>query len=76
MSNRCTRCEDYLRILHCSPEELQSDIIAEYSKEIIKQLREELAIDMKVIREDTLTRSMEYEKFNVDIKKYYQQDDK
>ena len=71
-----TRCEDYLRILHCSPEELQSNIIAEYSEEIVKQLREELALDMKVMREVTLTWSLEHEKFDVNIKKYYQQDDK
>ena len=71
-----TRGEDYLRILHCSPEELRSDIIAEYSGEIVKQLREELALDIKAITEITLTRSMEHEKFDADIKKYYQQDEK
>jgi hypothetical protein len=71
-----TRGEDYLRILHCSPEELRSDIIAEYSEEIVKQLREELALDIKVMTEITLTRSMEHEKFDADIKKYYQQDEK
>ncbi len=71
-----TRGEDYLRILHCSSEELRSDIIAEYSEEIIKQLREELALDIKAMTEITLTRSMEHEKFDADIKKYYQQDEK
>ena len=71
-----TRGEDYLRILHCSPEELQSDIIAEHSEKIIKQLREKLALDIKAMRKVTLTKSTEHEKFDGDIKKCYQRNDK
>lgn len=71
-----TRGEDYLRITHCSPEELRSDILTEYSEEIVRQLREELALDLKKMTEITLTRSREYNKFDVDIRKYFQQDEK
>ena len=71
-----TRGEDYLRILHCSPEELRSNIIAEYSEELVKKLRIQLASDIKKMTEITLTRSLEYEKFDMDIKKYYQPDKK
>lgn len=71
-----TRGEDYLRILHCSPEELRSNIIAEYSEEVVGQLRAELALDIKAMTEITLTRCSEHEKFDVDIKKYYHQDKK
>jgi len=71
-----TRGEDYLRILHCSPEELRSNIIAEYSEELVKKLRVQLASDIKKMTEITLTRSLEYEKFDMDIKKYYQPDKK
>ena len=71
-----TRGEDYLRILHCSPEELRSNIIAEYSEEIVKELRVQLAADIKRMTKITLTRSLEYKKFELDIKKYYQQDKK
>lgn len=36
-----TRGEDYLRILHCSAQELQEDIISQYSDEVVRQLRAE-----------------------------------
>ena len=71
-----TRGEDYLRIMHCSPEELQSNIIEEYSEEIIKQLRTELASDIKAMTEITLMRNLEYEKFDMDIEKYSQLDER
>lgn len=71
-----TRGEDYLRILHCSPEELRSNIIAEYSEEVVRELRVQLASDIKKMTKITLTRSWEYEKFDMDIKKYYQPDKK
>jgi len=71
-----TRGEDYLRILHCSPEELRSNIIAEYSEELVRELRIQLASDIKKMTEITLTRSWEYEAFDIDIKKYYQPDKK
>ena len=65
-----------MRILHCSPEELRSNIIAEYSEELVKKLRKQLASDIKKMTEITLTRSLEYEKFDMDLKKYYQPDKK
>ncbi len=71
-----TRGEDYLRIKYCTAEELQSDMVAEYCEEIVKELRGELASDIKRMTEITLTRGREYEKFELDIKKYYQQDKK
>jgi len=55
--------------MHCSPEELRSDIVVEYSEEIVGQLRTELASDIKRMTEITLTRSLKYERFDVDIKK-------
>lgn len=66
-----TRGEDYLRILHCAPEELHSDIVGQYSEEIVKQLREELASDIKAMTEISRIRSSEHEKFNIDIAQYY-----
>ncbi len=71
-----TRGEDYLSIKYCTAEELQSDMVAEYCEEIVKELRGELASDIKRMTEITATRSREYEKFDLDIKKYYQQDKK
>jgi hypothetical protein len=76
-SNVCrvvaTRGEDYLRIKYCNPEELQSDIIAEYSDEVVRELRAQLATEIKEVTKRTVSRSREYEKFDIDIKKYYQQ---
>lgn len=60
--------------MRCSPEELRSDIVVEYSEEIVGQLRTELASDIKKMTEITLTKSLKYERFDVDIKKYYQSD--
>ena len=34
-----------MRIMHCTPEELQLDIIVEYFEEIVRRLRTELASD-------------------------------
>jgi len=62
------RGENYLRIMHCSPEVLQSNIIEEYLEEIVKQLSTKLASDIKAMTEITRTRSLEYEKFDMDIK--------
>ena len=55
--------------MRCSPEELRSDIVVEYSEEIVGQLRTELASDIKRMTEITLTKSLKYERFDVDIKK-------
>jgi len=69
-----TRGEDYLRIKHCNPEELSSDIIGEYSELIVRELRAQLAADVKKITQLMLTRSRAYEKFDLDVKKYYQEE--
>ncbi|MBD3340613.1 MAG: hypothetical protein GF353_16010 [Candidatus Lokiarchaeota archaeon] len=76
-SNVCrvvsTRGEDYLRIKYCDPEELQSDIIAEYSDEVVRELRAQLVAEIKDITERLVSRSRGYKKFDIDIKKYYHQ---
>jgi len=75
-SNVCrvvaSRGEDYLRIKYCDVEELQSDIIEEYSDEIVRELRAHLASEIKDITNRMVSRSRSYEKFDVDIEKYYQ----
>ena len=76
-SNVCrivaTRGEDYLRIKLCEPEELSSDIIKEYSEEIVRELRAQLATNIREITKLMLTRSRTYEKFDFDIENYYQE---
>lgn len=68
-----SRGEDYLRIKYCDLEELQSDIIAEYSDEIVRELRVQLASKINDITKRMVSRSRTYEKFDVDIEKYYQE---
>ena len=64
-----------MRIKHCDPEELRSDVVAEYSEEIVRELRAKLAADVKKITKLMLTGSRAYKKFDVDIKKYYQENE-
>ena len=71
-----TRGEDYLRIKHCELDELASDIVLQYSEEIVKQLRAELISDIKEITAMGRARSKRYKRFDVDINKYYQQNKK
>ena len=68
-----TRGEDYLRIKHCELDELASDIVLQYSEEVVKQLRAELRSDIKDITAMSRARSKQYERFDVDVHKYYQQ---
>lgn len=42
-----TRGEDYLRIKHCTPEELEEDIVEQYCEEVVRELREKLQEDIK-----------------------------
>jgi len=42
-----TRGEDYLRLTHCSPEELTSDILKECTEGLIQELREELRTEIR-----------------------------
>ncbi len=67
-----TRGEDYLRIKYCNPEELSSDIVAEYSEEVVRELRAQLAMSVKTVTRLMQTRSRLYENFEADIVKYYQ----
>ncbi len=67
-----TRGEDYLRIKHCTIEELEVDIVEQYSEEIMRQLRAKLRADIKELTAKWCTRSRHYEGLNVDIAEYYQ----
>ena len=66
-----TRGEDYLRLKHCSPEELDSDIILEYTEEILKELRAELLSDIKEMTALRRLRINPHESFTVDATRYY-----
>ena len=66
-----TRGEDYLRIKHCTIEELESDIVEQYSEEIVRRLRAELRADIKEQTSKWRTRSRHYEGLNVDTNTYY-----
>lgn len=67
-----TRGEDYLRIKHCTIEELESDIVEQYSEEIVKRLRAKLRADIKEQTMKWRTRSRHYEGLTLDIHEYYQ----
>ena len=71
-----SRGEDYLRIKHCEQEELVSDIVLQYSESVVKQLRAELSAAIKEITAMGRARSKRYERFDVDVSKYYQQNKK
>ena len=71
-----SRGEDYLRIKHCELDELASDIVLQYSEEVVKQLRAELSSDIKEVTAMDRARSKRYERFDVDVFKYYQQNKK
>lgn len=68
-----TRGEDYLRIKHCELDELESDIVLQYSEEVVRQLRAELCSNIKEITAISRARSRRYERFDLDITKYYRQ---
>ena len=67
-----TRGEDYLRIKHCTIEELEVDIVEQYSEEIIRGLRAKLRARIKEQTASWRTRSRHYEGLTVDISEYYQ----
>lgn len=67
-----TRGEDYLRIKHCTTEELEADIVEQYSEEIVRRLRAELRADIKEQTVKWCTRSRDYEGLEVDMNTYYQ----
>lgn len=68
-----TRGEDYLRIKHCTTEELKSDIVKEYSEELIKQLRAQLSESIKKSTATRRTRSRQYEGLTIATENYYHQ---
>jgi len=68
-----TRGEDYLRIKHCTTEELKSDIVKEYSEELIKQLRAELSESIKKSTATRRTRSRQYKGLTIATDNYYHQ---
>lgn len=68
-----TRGEDYLRIKHCQLDELASDIVLQYSEEVIRQLRERLDATIKEVSAIGCARSKQYEQFDVDVNKYIRQ---
>ena len=71
-----TRGEDYLRIKHCELDELASDIVLQYSEEVIRQLQAELSSKIREITAMGRARSQRYELFDVDVIKYYRQNKK
>ena len=71
-----TRGEDYLRIKHCELDELASDIVLQYSEEVIRQLRADLISNIREISAMGRARSKHYEWFDVDVNKYYRQNKK
>jgi len=71
-----TRGEDYLRIKHCELDELASDIVLQYSEEVVKQLRAELSSSIKEMSAMGRARSKRYERFDVDVIHYYRQNKK
>ena len=67
-----TRGEDYLRIKHCEPEELESDIIKEYTDEVMKELRAQLRADIKERTATWRTKRNSYMGLEIIADGYYQ----
>jgi hypothetical protein len=67
-----TRGEDYLRLKHCNPEELESDIVKEYTDEVMKELRAQLRADIKERTATWRTKSNSYMGLEIVAKDYYQ----
>jgi len=67
-----TRGEDYLRIKHCAPEELESDIIKEYTDEVVKELRAQLREDIKERTDTWNTKKSGDMRLEIVAENYYQ----
>ena len=67
-----TRGEDYLRLKHCDPEELESDIVKEYTDEVMKELRAQLRADIKERTATWRTKSNSYMGLEIVAEYYYQ----
>lgn len=66
-----TRDEDYLRLKHCDPEELESDIVKEYINEVMKELRASLRADIKERTVTWRTKSNSYMGLEIVAEDYY-----
>jgi len=58
---------------NCERDELASDIIFQYSEEVIRQLRKQLSAAMREISAIGRARSKQYREFDVDVNKYVRQ---
>ncbi len=67
-----TRGEDYLRIKHCDPEELLSDIVKEYTEEVIEELRAQQRADIKERTDMWSPRRNGYVRYKIMAEEYYQ----
>ena len=67
-----TRGEDYLRLKHCDPEELESDIVKEYTDEVMKELRAQLRADIKERTATWRTKRNSYVGLEIVAEDYYQ----
>lgn len=70
------RGEDYLKLKHCNAEELNMDIVEEYSEEVVKKLRTKLKVDIKERTRTWRTRSQQYKDINLAVDIYYQWNNK
>jgi len=66
-----TRGEYYLRIKHCIKSELQEDIIAQYTEEVVRTLRLSLKEDIKKSRENWRIKKKIVPRLKIEVGKYY-----
>ena len=66
------RGEDCLKLKHCNAEEFNTDIVEEYSEEVVKKLRTKLKVDIKERTRTWRTRSQQYKDINLAVDIYYQ----
>ena len=66
-----TRGEDYLRIKHCTYDELKEDIIKQYDDEVVRALRKELSKNIKYMTAKWKIREWLRKGIEIDAKKYY-----
>ncbi len=70
------RGEDCLKLKHCNAEELNTDIVEEYSEEVVKKFRTKLKVDIKERTRTWRTRSQQYKDINLAVDIYYQWNNK
>ncbi|MHA1845392.1 MAG: hypothetical protein ACTSWE_14135, partial [Promethearchaeota archaeon] len=59
---------------NCELDELASDIVFQYSEEVIRQLRKQLSATMREISAIGWARSKQYREFDVDMNKLVRQE--